>query len=101
MMTEIMSVIYLAGGCFWGMQAYFSGVEGVTATEVGYANARYPNPRYEDTDSDYAEAIAVHYNAAQVPLRFILELYFKAISLKALTNIRNKKNWSQLPDLNW
>lgn len=88
-MTEIMSVIYLAGGCFWGMQAYFSGVEGVTATEVGYANARYPNPRYEDTDSDYAETIAVHYNAAQVPLRFILELYFKAIDPTSLNRQGN------------
>ena len=31
--------IYLAGGCFWGLQKYFDQFPGVRATEVGYANA--------------------------------------------------------------
>ena len=31
--------IYLAGGCFWGVQAYFDLVEGVLDSQVGYANA--------------------------------------------------------------
>ena len=33
-----MKEIYLAGGCFWGMQAYFEQLQGIVATEVGYAN---------------------------------------------------------------
>ncbi len=33
-----MQTIYLAGGCFWGVQKYFDQFDGVIATEVGYAN---------------------------------------------------------------
>ena len=43
-----MSVIYLAGGCFWGVQKYFDQFEGIIKTTVGYANGRTENPKYED-----------------------------------------------------
>ena len=33
-----LDTVYLAGGCFWGMQAFFEEVDGVVSTEVGYAN---------------------------------------------------------------
>lgn len=33
-----MNRIYLAGGCFWGMQAYFDNINGVISTKAGYAN---------------------------------------------------------------
>ena len=33
-----MDTIYLAGGCFWGLQKYMDQFDGVLATEVGYAN---------------------------------------------------------------
>ena len=39
-----MKEIYLAGGCFWGMQAYFEQLQGIVATEVGYANGHVENP---------------------------------------------------------
>ena len=32
--------IYLAGGCFWGMEAYFKQLDGIVATQVGYANGK-------------------------------------------------------------
>lgn len=41
-------VIYLAGGCFWGVEAYFQQLKGVLDTEVGYANGDSENPSYED-----------------------------------------------------
>ncbi|WP_179854452.1 peptide-methionine (S)-S-oxide reductase, partial [Helicobacter pullorum] len=40
-------VIYLAGGCFWGIQGYFDLVRGVVDSEVGYANSKIENPSYE------------------------------------------------------
>ena len=43
-----MSQIYLAGGCFWGMEKYIASIHGVEATEVGYANGATENPTYED-----------------------------------------------------
>ena len=40
--------IYLAGGCFWGVEAYFQSVDGVVEAVSGYANGKTENPRYED-----------------------------------------------------
>ena len=42
-----MKTIYLAGGCFWGVQKYFDQFDGVQATEVGYANGPDAAPSEE------------------------------------------------------
>jgi len=41
-----MKDIYLAGGCFWGLQKYFDLVDGVIGTEVGYANGKEKMKEY-------------------------------------------------------
>lgn len=76
-----MSEIYLAGGCFWGMQKYFSSVRGVTATETGYANGPDKAPTYEQVcrNSGHAETVRVKYDPQKVSLAFLLRLYFDAI----------------------
>lgn len=74
--------IFLAGGCFWGTEHYFKQVEGVVETEVGFANGHTENPTYEEVYTDetgYAETVHVKYNPEVVSLRFLLQLYFKAI----------------------
>ena len=43
-----MKTIYLAGGCFWGVQKYFDQFDGVVSTEVGYANGPEEAPSYQD-----------------------------------------------------
>ena len=47
-----MKTIYLAGGCFWGMQKYFDQFDGVICTEVGYANGPDKAPTYEEVCAD-------------------------------------------------
>ncbi|MCE5343053.1 MAG: peptide-methionine (S)-S-oxide reductase, partial [Eubacteriales bacterium] len=42
------AVLYLAGGCFWGMEKYLASVHGVLSTQVGYANGGTDNPTYEE-----------------------------------------------------
>ena len=42
-----MKEIVFAGGCFWGVEEFFSRINGVTKTEVGYANGNIKNPTYE------------------------------------------------------
>lgn len=77
-----MKEIYLAGGCFWGTEHYFKMIEGVVATEVGYANGITKNPTYEEVCTDktrFAETVRVTYNPEIVGLRFLLRMYFKAI----------------------
>lgn len=76
--------IYLGGGCFWGMQSYFEGVQGVVGTSVGYANANRPNPRYEDVDTDYAEVLRIDYDTVKCSLPFLLDLYFDVIDPTSL-----------------
>ena len=70
--------IYLAGGCFWGLEKYVSLVRGVINAESGYANGRSDNARYGD-GSGYAEVVKVDYDPAQAPLPFLLDLYYDAI----------------------
>lgn len=70
--------IYVAGGCFWGLEKYIGLVNGVVATEVGYANGAKASATYGD-GSGYAEAVKVVYDADLAPLPFLLDLFYDAI----------------------
>lgn len=77
-----MKEIYLAGGCFWGMQRFFDCVDGVIETEVGYANSTSENPSYREVctgRTGSAETVRIKYDGSVLPLQGILELYFKAV----------------------
>lgn len=81
------SEIYLAAGCFWGAEKYLKLIEGVTFTEVGFANGNTDNPTYKEVYTDqtgYAETVHLRYNPSIVSLRFLLEMYFKAIDPTSL-----------------
>ena len=74
--------IYLAGGCFWGVEKYLSLIPGVLETEAGYANGDIENPTYEDVCSGttgFAETVRVKYNADKISLSEILDLYYQVI----------------------
>ena len=43
--------VYFAGGCFWGVEEYFSRIPGVFDVTVGYANGTTENPTYEQVCS--------------------------------------------------
>ena len=79
--------LYLAAGCFWGAEHFFKQIQGVTFTEVGFANGNTDNPTYEQVYTDttgYAETVHLRYNPLQVSLGFLLEMYFKAIDPTSL-----------------
>lgn len=74
--------IYLAGGCFWGTEHFLKLIEGVEATQVGYANGNIANPTYKQVctgTTDFAETVKVQYDPAKVDLPFLIDLYFKTI----------------------
>lgn len=81
--TKLMKqVIYLAGGCFWGLEQYMSLAVGVLDTQVGYANGKTLNPTYEEVcyqNTGHAETVRVEFDDEIVSLSFLLELYFDAI----------------------
>ena len=76
-----MRTIYLAGGCFWGMQKFLDQFEGVVSTEVGYANGPDRAPTYEQVcrDSGHAETVRVDYDEGKMSLERLLDLYFLVI----------------------
>ena len=73
--------IYLAGGCFWGMQKFFDQFDGILSTEVGYANGPDQAPTYQDVcaSSGHAETLRIDYDETVIPLEKILEYYFMVI----------------------
>ena len=73
--------IYLAGGCFWGLQKFFDQFDGVNATEVGYANGPDKAPTYEEVcrSSGHAETVRVEYDPEKLELKKLLEYYFLVI----------------------
>lgn len=79
---EDLDTIYLAGGCFWGLEKYFKLIRGVTDTQVGFVNGHTENPTYKEVYTDttgYAECVKVVFDPAVLPLEKLLEFYFMAI----------------------
>ena len=75
-------LIYLAGGCFWGTEAYFSKLKGVARTQCGYANGNTVNPTYEEVcraDTGHAETVLVEYDSTVISTEKILTEFFKTI----------------------
>ena len=73
-----MAEIYLAGGCFWGLEEYFSRIPGVEETTVGYANGQVETTNYQlIKETDHAETVEVIYDPDKITLRAILLYYFR------------------------
>jgi methionine-S-sulfoxide reductase len=74
--------VYLAGGCFWGTEKYFSIIKGVLETQVGYANGGTVNPNYEDVryrNTGHAETVRVSYDPSILSLEKLLSYYYEVI----------------------
>lgn len=68
-----------AGGCFWGVDAVFKHVKGVTSTTSGYAGGRAETAQYERVsqgDTGHAESVRVAFDPAQVSYRQLLQVFF-------------------------
>ncbi|OUO87776.1 peptide methionine sulfoxide reductase [Gordonibacter sp. An230] len=80
--ADDLHTIYLAGGCFWGLEAFLKRLPGVRATTAGYANGSTDRPSYEDVcrrGTGHAETVAVAYDRRVLPTRTLLEAFFEAI----------------------
>lgn len=73
--------IYLAGGCFWGLEAYFKCIPGIITTSVGYSNGHHANPSYEEVchGSGHVETVKVTYDDATISLSQIIQYFLRVI----------------------
>lgn len=86
--------IYLAGGCFWGLEAYMERVYGVADAVSGYANGNTQNPKYEDliyNNSGHAETVKVSYDPEKTDLRTLLAYYSKVVDPTSLNKQGNDR----------
>lgn len=96
--------IYLAGGCFWGTEAYLKKLPGVLATQVGYANSVVDDPSYEDVctgQTGAAECVRVEYDAEVIELSLLLRAFFRTIDPTAVNQQGNDRGTQYRTGIYW
>lgn len=91
---EHLKDIYFAGGCFWGVEEYFSRIPGVADVTSGYANGKTQNPTYQEVVSQrtgHAETIHLRYDPALVSLTTLTEQFFKIIDPTSINKQGNDR----------
>lgn len=74
-----MATATFGAGCFWGVEAAFGRVKGVTATSVGYMGGHFPNPSYLDVCAritGHAEVVQVEYDPDIVSYGELLDVFW-------------------------
>lgn len=77
--TKSKQTAVLAGGCFWGVQAVFEHLKGVSSVTAGYTGGRVDSPSYEMVSSGltgHAESVSVTFDASQISYGQILMIFF-------------------------
>jgi len=105
-----MKSIVVAGGCFWGVEAYMSRIDGIIETKVGYANGTKKNPTYNEVclgTTGHAEACLISYDETITTLEKILNKFWGIIDPTVLnrqgpdigSQYRSGIYYSDKPDL--
>ena len=82
-----METIYFAGGCLWGVQAFFKTIPGVIVTEAGRANGstNFNNSEYDG----YAECVKTSFDATSVTVLELMQYFFEIIDPYSLNKQGN------------
>jgi peptide-methionine (S)-S-oxide reductase len=71
--------VVLAGGCFWGMQAVFEQLRGVSSVVAGYAGGSAATAHYDIVsggNTGHAESVEITYDPSRISFRQLLDVYF-------------------------
>jgi peptide-methionine (S)-S-oxide reductase len=77
--TKSQQTVVLAGGCFWGIQAVFQHVKGVTSATSGYSGGEAKTAEYElvsNGDTGHAESVKITYDPSQITYGELLRVFF-------------------------
>ena len=86
--------IYLAGGCFWGVEAYMERVYGVYDVTSGFANGTTENPTYKEVitgKTGHTETVHVQYDPERTDLKTIVEHFFMIVDPTSLNKQGNDR----------
>lgn len=75
-------IIYIAGGCFWGVEAYYKKLKGIISTKVGYANGITKKPTYSEVKSQqskHVECVKLEYDPEIISLGKICEHFLRFV----------------------
>ena len=75
-----MAIATFGAGCFWGVEAAFRQLDGVTSTAVGYAGGELANPSYEivcSGQTGHAEVVRIEFDPARVSYRQLLDRFWE------------------------
>lgn len=89
---SLVKSIVFAGGCFWGVEAYFKQLDGVTDTEVGYINGD-GSATYQEVcaGSGHAEAVLIKYDEDRISLKKLLDHLFNIIDPTSINKQGNDR----------
>ena len=74
--------LVLAGGCFWGVEAVYEHLKGVTEAVSGYAGGTKATADYDQVSSGttgHAESVRITFDPAQVSLEKLLQVFFSVV----------------------
>ncbi len=77
--VKSLQTVVLAGGCFWGVQAVFEHVKGVSSVTSGYAGGYVKSPSYESVSmgvTGHAESVSITYDPSQISYGQLLMVFF-------------------------
>jgi peptide methionine sulfoxide reductase msrA/msrB len=97
-------VIVFSGGCFWGVQAVFQHVKGVTAAVSGYAGGDAANAHYDrvsDGNTGHAESVRVTFDPAQVSYEQLLQVFFSVAHDPTQLNYQGPDHGTQYRSAIW
>lgn len=92
--TDNLKDIYFAGGCFWGVEEYFSRIPGVYEVTSGYANGATENPTYEEVcyhNTGHAETVHVQYDPTIISLKTLTRQFFRIIDPTSINRQGNDR----------
>lgn len=96
--------IYLAGGCFWGLEAFLKRLPGVREVVSGYANGTTDNPSYREVCSGatgHAETVAVTYECEVLPTDMLLDAFFEVVDPTSLNRQGNDRGTQYRSGIYW
>jgi len=75
----MIEIATFGAGCFWGVEAAFQRIKGVTKTTVGYMGGNFKNPTYEDVCTDktgHAEVVQVEFDSTKTSYEKLLDVFW-------------------------